>query len=54
MIKHNSKNHFRKRIIDENKPSCANKKINCLVYNDAFIPEEPKEKYIYAILILRW
>ena len=35
-----------KRIIDENKPSCANKKINCLVYNDAFIPEEPKEKQI--------
>ena len=35
-----------KRIIDENKPSCVNKKINCLIYDDAFIPEEPKEKQI--------
>lgn len=35
-----------KRIIDENKPSCVNKKINCLVYNDTLIPEEPKEKQI--------
>lgn len=35
-----------KRIIDENKPSCVSKKVNCLVYDDTFVPEEPKEKQI--------
>ena len=31
-----------KRIVDENKTSYVNKRINCLVYDDA-IPEEQKE-----------
>lgn len=31
-----------KRIVDENKTSYVNKRINCLVYDDA-IPEELKE-----------
>ena len=31
-----------KRIVDENKTSYVNKRINCLVYNGA-IPEEQKE-----------
>ena len=32
-----------KRIIDENKPSYVDKRVNCLIYDDA-IPEESKEK----------
>lgn len=35
-----------KRIIDENKTSSVAKKVNCLVYDGAFIPDEPKEKRI--------
>ena len=35
-----------KRIIDENKTSCVDKRVNCLIYDDAFIPDEPKEKQI--------
>lgn len=31
-----------KRIVDENKTSYVNKRVNCLVYDDA-IPEEQKE-----------